>query len=66
MQISIYYVSDGLHGILVLNKIKYPIASGGLRPQTPLFTDTILMVAFLSVNPRSIPECSKNLLTPLL
>ena len=29
-------VSSGLHGILVLNKIKYPIASEGLRPPDPL------------------------------
>ena len=29
-------VSSGLHGILALNKIKYPKASEGLRPQDPL------------------------------
>ena len=29
-------VSSGLHGILVLNKIKYPIASEDLRPPDPL------------------------------
>ena len=43
--ISIYYtninvfmhsVSSGLHGILVLNKIKCSIASEGLRPPDPL------------------------------
>ena len=30
-----------LHGIYVLCKIKYPIASGGATPQTPCFRDTI-------------------------
>jgi len=43
--ISIYYtninafmhsVGGAIHGILVLNKIKYPIASEGLRPPDPL------------------------------
>ena len=29
-------VSSELQGILVLNKIKYPIASEGLRPPDPL------------------------------
>ena len=29
-------VSGGLQGILVLNKIKYPLASEGLRPPDPL------------------------------
>ena len=29
-------VSSGLQGILVLYKIKYPIASEGLRPPDPL------------------------------
>ena len=29
-------VSGGLHGILVLHKIKYPIASEGLCPPDPL------------------------------
>ena len=31
-----YSVSSGLHGILVLNKIKYSIASEGLHPPDPL------------------------------
>ena len=30
-------VSGAIRGILVLNKIKYPIASEGLRPPDPLF-----------------------------
>ena len=40
-QISICYanimhsVSGAIHGILILNKIKYPIASEGLRPPDP-------------------------------
>ena len=29
-------------GISVLHKTKYPIASGGLRPQTPCFRDPLL------------------------
>ena len=32
-------VSGVLHGILVLNKIKYPIASEGLRPPRPLASE---------------------------
>ena len=74
VQISIYYaninvfmhsVSSGLHGILVLNKIKYPIASEGLLPPDPCFRDLILRV-ILSVNPRSAPKCNNNLVTPVL
>ena len=34
-----------LYGILELNKIKYPVASGGPHPQTPCFRDTILRLA---------------------
>ena len=29
-------VSGAIHGVLVLSKIKYPIASEGLRPPVPL------------------------------
>ena len=31
-----------LGGISVLHKTKYPIASGGLHPQTPCFRDPLL------------------------
>ena len=55
-------VSSELHGILVLNKIKYPIASEG---RTPCFRDSILRVILL-VNPKYTPECNNNLVTPVL
>ena len=36
INIFMHSVSSGLQEILVLNKIKYPIASEGLRPPDPL------------------------------
>ena len=36
INVFMHSVSSGLHGILVLNKIKYPIASEGLHPPDPL------------------------------
>ena len=58
-------VSSGLHGILVLNKIKYPIASEGLCPPRPPASRFNILMVVLSVNPRSAPESNNNLLTPV-
>ena len=70
-RISIYYaninifmhsISSGLRGILVLNKIKYPIASEGLCPPDPL----LQRFNTEGNSPRSTPECNNNLVTPML
>ena len=66
INIFMHSVSGGLHGILVLSKIKYPIILRGCAPQTPCFRDSILRVFLLLVNPRSAPACYNNLLTPVL
>ena len=36
IQTDVHSISGGLYGILVLHKIKYPIASEGLSPPDPL------------------------------
>ena len=41
-KIYIKYSKSSLGGISVLHKTKYPIASGGLCPQTPCFRDPLL------------------------
>ena len=40
-QLCLKHSNLAAYGIYVLCKIKYPIASGGLRPHTPCFRDTI-------------------------
>ena len=52
-----------LHGILFVHKIKYPIASEGLRPPDPLLQK---FNTEGSPSLRSAPECTNNLLAPIM
>ena len=62
INVFMHSVSSGLHGILVLNKIKYPIASEGLHPLHPLFQRFNTEDNPLSKS----PECNNNLVIPVL
>ena len=62
--IILKYSNFVLYGILVLSKIKYPIASGGLcPPQTPCFSEGLALPPIYgpdsdppSENPGSAPD----------
>ena len=66
INIFMHSVSGKLQGILVLNKIEYPIASEELRPPDPLLQRFNTEGSSSLSNPQSAPEYTKNLLTPVL